>query len=86
MPLNNPVLDSRGYKEIITVAVMVASFALTIAYPDVIPLATYVVQPGASALRDASIPVTRSIVNAIVWGALAYALIRVSERLRHRGR
>lgn len=86
MPLNNPVLDSRRYKEIITVAVMIASFALTIAYPDVIPFATYVVQPGASALRDTSIPVTRSIVNAIVWGALVYALIRVSERLRHRGR
>lgn len=86
MPLNNPVLDSRGYKDIITVAVMIVSFALTMAYPDVIPLATYVIQPGASALRDGSIPVTRSIVNAIVWGALTYAMVRVSERLRHKGR
>jgi hypothetical protein len=86
MPLNKPALDSRGYREILSVAVMIASFALTMAYPDVIPLATYIIQPGVSALRDASIPVTRSLVNAIVWGAVVYSFVRVSERLRHKGR
>jgi hypothetical protein len=86
MPLNKPVLDSRGYNELLAVIVMAASFALTIAYPDVIPIATYIVQPGASALRDASILVTRSLVNAIVWGVVVYSMVRVSERLRHKNR
>jgi len=86
MPLNRPVLDSRGYNEIISVAVMIASVTLTLSYPDVIPIATYLVQPGSSALRDASIPVIRSIVNAVTWGALTYMFVRVAERLRHKGR
>ena len=86
MPLNRPVLDSRGYRELSTVVVMIVSFALTFAYPDSIPIATYLIQPGASAMRDASIPIMRSFVNAVVWGILAYMLVRVSERLRHKGR
>jgi hypothetical protein len=86
MPINKPVLDSRGYKEILSISVMIISVALTLTYPDLIPLATYVVQPGASALRDSSIPVMRSLVNAVVWGSLTYMLVRVSERLRHKGR
>ena len=86
MPLNRPALDSRGYRELATVAVMIVSFARTFVYPDSIPIATYLIQPGASALRDASIPITRSLVNAVAWGILAYILVRVSERLRHKGR
>ena len=86
MPLNRPSLDDRGYREIATAAVMIASFTLTFLYPDSIPIATYLIQPGASALRDASIPITRSLVNGLVWGLLVYILVRVSERLRHKGR
>jgi hypothetical protein len=86
MPLNRPVLDSRGYKELVSVIVMIIAFALTVVYPDVIPLATYIIQPRTSALRNTSILLTRSLINAIVWGVLAYFLVRISERLRHKGR
>ena len=86
MPINRPLLDDRGYNEIVAVVVIIISFVLTFAYPDVIPIATYVIQPGSSALRDATIPISRSVVNAVVWGILSYSTIRVSERLRHKGR
>ncbi len=86
MPINKPVLDSRGYREIVSVSVMVVSFVLTMVYPDVIPLAIYLVQPSASALRDSSILYTRALVNAAIWGILTYMMVRVSERLRHKGR
>jgi hypothetical protein len=86
MPLNRPALDSRGYRDIVTVVVMISTLALTIAYPDSMPVASSIIQPGASALRDSSILVIRSVVNTLVWGLLAYILMRVSERLRHKGR
>ncbi|MFX1559833.1 MAG: hypothetical protein ACFFBL_04550 [Promethearchaeota archaeon] len=86
MPLNRPALDSRGYRELVSASVMIISLALTIVYPDTIPLAIYLIQPGVSALRDSSILVSRSLVNALVWGFLTYFLVRVSERLRHKGR
>ncbi|MFW9794913.1 MAG: hypothetical protein ACFFEE_11450 [Candidatus Thorarchaeota archaeon] len=86
MPLNRPVLDSRGYKEILTASVMIISIALTVTYPDAIPLATYIIQPSASALRDSSILALRSIVNAVVWGLLVYISVRIAERLRHKNR
>jgi len=86
MPLTKPALDSRGYNEILSASIMIIAFTLTILYPDTIPLANYLVQPGASTLRDSSLLATRSIVNAVVWGLLAYIFVRVSERLRHKGR
>lgn len=86
MPINDPALDSRRYREILTALAMTVAFALTMIYPDLVPLAIYVIQPGASAMRDSSIPVARSLVNAIIWGIATYALIRVSERLKHKNR
>lgn len=86
MPLNRPALDSRGYREILSVSVMIFSVALTMIYPDSIPIAIYLVQPSSSALRDSSILTLRLLVNAIAWGILTYMFVRVSERLRHKGR
>lgn len=86
MAISKPSLGVRGFREILTATVMVASVALTLLYPDTIPIATYLVEPGASALRDASIPVLRSGVNGVVWGFVTYMLVRVSERLRHKNR
>ncbi|MFW9869023.1 MAG: hypothetical protein ACFFFO_04015 [Candidatus Thorarchaeota archaeon] len=86
MPLNRPALDSRGYREILSVSVMIFSVALTMIFPDSIPIAIYLVQPSSSALRDSSILTLRLLVNAIAWGILTYMFVRVSERLRHKGR
>jgi len=86
MPINEPVLDSRKYREILTVVVMIVSFALTVFYPDTAPIAYYLIQPSASALRDSSILATRALVNAVAWGFATYMLVRVSERLRHKNR
>lgn len=86
MPINEPVLDSRKYREILTVTVMIVSFALTVLYPDTAPVAYYLVQPSASALRDSSILAARALVNAVIWGLGTYLLVRVSERLRHKDR
>ncbi len=86
MPLKKPALDSRGYRELLSVVVMVVSIALTVTYPDVIPLAAYLIQPGTSALRDTSILASRSLVNAVIWGTFTYMMVRVAERLRHKNR
>lgn len=86
MPLNRPALDSRGYREILSVSVMIFSVALTMIFPDSIPIAIYLVQPSSSALRDSSILTLRLLVNAIAWGILTYMFVRVSERLRHKDR
>jgi hypothetical protein len=86
MPINKPALDSRKYRDILTVSVMIVSFALTVLYPDTAPLAYYLVQPSASALRDSSILATRALVNAVTWGLGTYMLVRASERLRHKNR
>ncbi|MFW9843306.1 MAG: hypothetical protein ACFFEV_01890 [Candidatus Thorarchaeota archaeon] len=86
MPLNNPRLDSRGYNELVSVVVLVLAAALTLAYPDSIPFASYFVMSGTSAARDSTIPLVRAAVNGVVWGTIAYTLLRVSERLRHKGR
>jgi len=69
----------------VSVAVAAITAALTILYPDSIPLAIYLIEPGASALRDASIPLMRAIANGIIWGLAAYIFVRVPERLRHKG-
>ena len=86
MSISKPIAGLRGLRGILTATAMVVSVALTLLYPDTIPVAIYFVEPGASALRDASIPVLRSGVNAVVWGFVTYMLVRVSERLRHKNR
>lgn len=86
MPLNPPKLDSRPYRELLAVAVFIIAGAITFMYPDTILPAVYLIQSGASAARDISIQLVRTGLNAIVWGAAAYVLIRVAERLRHKNR
>jgi type IV secretory pathway VirB3-like protein len=86
MPLNPPKLDSRSYRELPTVAVFIIADAITFIYPDTILLAIYLIQSSASAARAISIQLARTGLNAILWGAAAYVLIRVSKRLRHKNR
>jgi len=86
MPINEPALDSRKYREILTVTVMIVTFILTILYPDTFPIAYYIIQPGGSALRNASILITRAVLNTIAWGVTTFVLVRVVERLRHKNR
>ena len=86
MPLNEPKLDSRGYRELVAVVVLIISIAITLVYPNSIPLASYIVMPGTSALRDSTIPIMRAGVNGLIWGVVAYVLLRIPESLRHRNR
>ena len=86
MPLNPPKLDSRPYREILAVMVFIIAGVITFIYPDAILPAVYLIQSGSSAARDISIQLTRTGLNAIVWGGAAYVLIRVAERLRHKNR